>query len=75
MMIRYRLKEIAEPERWNIKRLAEATGLARNTVAGVWKNESDYVRLATLDKLCQALKVTPADILEYTPDESKDDHA
>ena len=27
-MIRWRLREIAEPERWNVKKLAEKTGLA-----------------------------------------------
>jgi putative transcriptional regulator len=74
-MIRYRLREIAIEERWNISRLAEATGLARNTIAGVWHNQSDYVRLETLDKLCRVLKVTPADLLDYTPGQESHDDA
>jgi putative transcriptional regulator len=73
-MIRYRLREVAKPERWNIKLLSEETGLARNTIAGVWHNKAEYIRLDTLDKLCKALHVYPADLIAYTPDEEETAH-
>ena len=34
----WRLRDIAEPERWNARTLAQATGLAYNTVCGIWTN-------------------------------------
>jgi len=62
-MARFRLKEIAEPQRWTIRKLSEATGLARNTVAGVWNNSTQYVNLNTLEALAKVLHVSVSDLI------------
>ncbi len=62
-MARWRLREIAEPERWNARKLAQATGLAYNTVWGIWTNTTRRTDLDTLDKLAAVLKVQPNDLL------------
>ena len=62
-MARWRLREIAEPERWNARKLAQATGLAYNTVWGIWTNTTRRPGLDTLDKLAAVLKVQPNDLL------------
>ncbi len=59
----WRLREIAEPERWNAKRLAEATGLAYNTVWGIWTNKSKRADLETLATLARVLGVQPSALI------------
>jgi putative transcriptional regulator len=66
-MVRWRLREIAEPERWNVKKLAEQTGLAYGSVYGIWNDTARRVDLDTLDKLAYILKVTPGDLFAYEP--------
>ena len=62
-MARWRVREIAEPERWNAKKLAEATGLAYGTVYAIWTNQATRVDFKTLDALARVLKVEPGDLI------------
>jgi DNA-binding Xre family transcriptional regulator len=62
-MARWRLREIAEPERWNAKRLAEATGLAYDTVWGIWTNRSKRADLETLEVLARQLDIAPGELI------------
>jgi DNA-binding Xre family transcriptional regulator len=62
-IVRWRLREIAEPERWNPKKLADTTGLAYHTVWAIWNNRARRADLATLAALATALKVTPGDLM------------
>jgi DNA-binding Xre family transcriptional regulator len=62
-MARWRLREIAEPERWNARKISQATGLAYNTVWGIWTNTSRRADLDTLDKLADLLKIQPGDLI------------
>lgn len=68
-MVRWRLKEIAEPERWNPHNLAEATGLSYTTVWGIWQNRTRRADLDTIGKLADALKVAPGDLIMHVPTE------
>jgi DNA-binding Xre family transcriptional regulator len=61
--IRWRLREIAEPERWNPNKLAETTGLAYHTVWAIWHNKAKRADLATIATLATTLNVTPGDLL------------
>ena len=61
--VRWRLKEIAEPERWNPHNLADATGLTYKTVWAIWQNKTQRADLDTIGKLASALKVKPGDLL------------
>lgn len=62
-MVRWRLKELAEPERWNPHNLAAATGLAYTTVYNMWENKTRRADLDTIGKLATALKVEPGALL------------
>lgn len=62
-MVRWRLKELAETERWNSHNLAEATGLSYTTVWGIWNNRTRRADLDTIEKLADALKVQPGDLI------------
>ena len=61
--IRWRLREIAEPERWNPNKLAETTGLAYHTVSAIWHNKAKRADLATLATLATTLKIAPGDLM------------
>ncbi len=63
MMAYYRLREIAEPERWSARKLALSTGLAYNTVYNIWANKTTRADLETLQKLADVLKIKPGDLI------------
>ena len=69
-MVRWRLKEIGEPERWNPHNLAAATGLAYTTVYNMWENKTRRADLDTIGKLAQALKVEPGALLHTSESEA-----
>jgi DNA-binding Xre family transcriptional regulator len=71
MAVRWRLKDIAEPERWSARKIAEATGLAYNTVWGIWANKSKRADLDTLDTLAQLLKIEPGQLIERVPEKEE----
>ncbi len=62
-MARWRLREIAEPERWNARKLALATGLAYNTVWGIWTGKSKRADLDTLTVLASVLNIHPRELI------------
>ncbi len=66
-MARWRVREIAEPERWSARKLAAASGLAYTTVQAIWSNSAKRADLATLDALAQVLKVQPGDLIAAEP--------
>jgi putative transcriptional regulator len=62
-MVRWALKEIAEPERWSARRLAKESGLSYSAVYYIWANKTRRVDFDTLEKLCRILKVGPGDLI------------
>jgi DNA-binding Xre family transcriptional regulator len=64
MPLRWRVKDIAEPQRWNPHSLADATGLAYNTVWGIWNNRARRADLDTLDKIARTLQVKAGELIE-----------
>ena len=73
MKIRWKLKDIAQPERWSARKLSEATGLAYNTVWGIWTNKTRRADLDTLATLASVLNVQPGDLLEAVSEETQED--
>jgi putative transcriptional regulator len=67
MTVRWRVRELAEPERWSARKLAEAADLAYGTVWPIWNGKAKRVDLETLDALCRVLKVEPGDLLRREP--------
>ena len=62
-MAHWRLREIAQAERWSARALAREAGLAYNTVWAMWANKSTRADLKTLDALARVLKVAPGDLI------------
>ena len=68
-MIKFKLHILmAKKGRLRVKNVVDMTGLATNTVTGIYKDQAKMIALETLDKLCKALNCTPGDLLEYVPD-------
>ena len=75
-MLRFKLKElIAEKEfqesrRVTIAEIAEATGIARNTLSRILNQPGWNVRSEHLDKLCAYFNCRIEELVEYIPDRS-----
>jgi DNA-binding Xre family transcriptional regulator len=65
----WKLREIAEPERWNANMLADKAGLAYNTVHAIWTNQAKRADLKTLTALSRVLKIQPGDLIGYKDEE------
>lgn len=63
-MARFTLQDIAKPQRWSARKLAQETGLAYNTVWGIWTNKSRRADLDTLDKLASVLGIKPQHLID-----------
>ncbi len=72
MTIRWRVREIAEPERWNAKKLAEATGLAYGTVYAIWTNQATRADLKTIEAIARVLSVKPGDLLTWDSEDTEE---
>ena len=68
-MIRMRLDYVLLDRQMKLKDLAELTGLAVNNLSILKTNKARAIRFSTLNRLCKALNCTPADLIEYVPDE------
>ncbi|RXZ77226.1 XRE family transcriptional regulator [Paenibacillaceae bacterium] len=65
-MIVNRLSEIMGRKRLSRRDVVRGTGLAINTVGGLYNGTAKRVDLETLDKLCFFLGVTVGEILEHS---------
>ncbi|WP_010501421.1 helix-turn-helix domain-containing protein [Paenibacillus elgii] len=64
-MIINHLSEILGRKRLSVRDVVRGTGLAINTVSGLYHDTSKRVDLETLDKLCTFLEVGIGEILEH----------
>lgn len=64
-MVINHLSEIMGRKRLKISDVVSGTGLAINTVSGLYHDKVKRVDLETLDKLCDFLEVGIGDILEH----------
>jgi DNA-binding Xre family transcriptional regulator len=66
--IRLAVREVAQ-ERGieNPHALAARTGLGYAICYRLWNSEQQRIDLKTLARLCEALKTTPGQLLEYSP--------
>ncbi|WP_068783194.1 helix-turn-helix domain-containing protein [Paenibacillus phocaensis] len=64
-MVINHLSEIMGRKRLKISDVVAGTGLAINTVSGLYHDKVKRVDLETLDKLCDFLEVGIGDILEH----------
>jgi putative transcriptional regulator len=68
-MIRIHLSRLLGEYKQRIADVQRETGLARNTLAGLYREDVARVDLATLDALCKHFGCKISDLLEFVPDE------
>lgn len=69
-MIRLRVKEVAKEKGFSMGKLSRASDVSFTTIKRMF-DDSDYsVTTFTLDKLAKALKVHPAELIEFNPNDS-----
>jgi len=66
LAIRLRLEEIARQKKVSMTHLSRISDVEYKTVRKIFRDPSAEIGLSTLDKLCWALRVTPAELIEYT---------
>lgn len=66
-MIRNNLALIMATQQKRIGWLSNETKISRNTISATMQNEGKMIQLATINKICQALKITPDDLFDYVP--------
>lgn len=69
MPMKWRLPVLMADREVDYKELARVTGMHPGTVSKLKNNLPDRLELATLMKLCKALKCQPGDLLVYIPGE------
>lgn len=70
MALRWRVKDIAAPGRWNPHSLAVEAKIAYNTVYLIWHNQAKRADLETLEKLANVLQVEPGELIGRVPSAS-----
>jgi len=70
-MIRCHLARLMGERKMKIVEVARATGLNRNTVTLLYKENAQKVDLEALDKLCTFFGCQVGDLLEWESDDSE----
>lgn len=66
-MIRNRLAALMGERGLKITRVAKDTGISRNSITSISQNDSEMIRMETINTLCKYLGVTPCEFYEYEP--------
>jgi len=70
LMIRLRVKEVAQEKGFSLGKLSRASDVAYNTVKAIYRNPYKEVTTTTLNKLAGALGVPASELIEDAPDDS-----
>jgi putative transcriptional regulator len=65
--VRFRLSELLDAAGLNQSELARRSGVSIVTINAIANNRTNQVRLDTLDKLSEALKCQPGELIEREP--------
>lgn len=68
-MIKIHLSRLMGENKEKLADLIRSTGLARNTVAGLYRETTARIDLDTLNALCEHYGCSVSDLMEYVPDE------
>jgi len=66
-VIRNNLAVLLAERSLKITRVANDTGISRNTITSTAQNDGKMIQLETINKLCQYLDVDPEQFFEYLP--------
>jgi putative transcriptional regulator len=72
MAVKVHLSRLMGELRLNIADVSKLTGLHRNGITKLYKEETDGIKFDTLEKLCIALKCEIQDLIEIVPNEESD---
>lgn len=64
-MIKVHLSRIMGEKRITVAELSRMTGLHRNGISKLYNEETDGVKFETLEKICDVLDCSVADLLEF----------
>lgn len=67
-MLTNNLLIILAQKRTNASEVSKDTGIAQSTISKIINNKTD-VKLSTLIKLCNSLKVSLSDLVEFLPEQ------
>ena len=69
MPIRINLDLILVKKKMKLTDLSEKIGISIQNLSILKQDKAKAIRFSTLEKICEALKCTPGDLLEYKNDE------
>lgn len=69
-MVKCHLSELMGKRKLKIVDLARETGLHRNTITLLYKEEATRIEVDAIDKLCRFFDCDIGTLLEYVPDDS-----
>lgn len=67
-MIRCHLSTLMGKHKMKIVDVARATGLHRNTVSLLYKEQAVRIELDAMDRLCQLFNCSVGELFEFVPD-------
>ncbi|MEI2557623.1 MULTISPECIES: helix-turn-helix domain-containing protein [Acinetobacter] len=68
-MIKCKLSNILGERKLKVSDVARATGINRNTLYNMYKEETVRLEIDVLDKLCEFFNCNIEDLLEFHPNE------
>ena len=71
IMIRLKVKEVAENKGMSMRKLSKAADIAYNTLRTIYRDPYRQVNTFTLDRLAKALGVDARELIESVPDENQ----
>lgn len=73
MAIRVNVDVMLAKRKMSVTELSERVGITMANISILKNGKAKAIRLDTLDKICRALNCQPGDILEYVPEEEKEE--
>lgn len=73
MAIRVNVDVMLAKRKMSVTELSERVGITMANISILKNGKAEAIRIDTLDKICRALDCQPGDILEYVPEEEKEE--
>lgn len=73
MVIRVRVREVAESQGLNMQALSDKSQIAYSTIVDWWYDRVRRIDKATLNRLCEALGVGPGELIVREEGEEKNE--
>jgi putative transcriptional regulator len=70
MVIKIHLSRLMGERKLKIADVQRETGLARNTISGLYQETTARIDLATLDTLCKLFGCTVGELVEFVEDQA-----